>query len=238
MNEKIFERTKLLLGNDAINKLQASKVAVFGVGGVGSFVVEALVRAGIGHISIVDSDTVSETNLNRQLIALHSTIGRKKVEVASERLLDINPNLDITTYDIFYSSQTKDLVSLDGYDYIVDAIDTVTSKLMLVILAKQKNIKIISSMGTGNKLNTQFIISDIKKTSVCPLARVMRKELKELGIDSLKVLWSDEVPLTPTVQLEEHGRHIPASISFVPGSAGLLIASEVVRDLIGDLIRK
>lgn len=229
---KIFERTELLLGKEAIYKLQSSSVAVFGLGGVGSYVVEALARAGIGKLAILDSDTISETNINRQIIALHSTIGRKKVEVATKRLNDINPEIEIESYDMFFCEDNADKIPFEKFDYIVDAIDTVTSKLLLIKKAKEKNITIISSMGTGNKLNPKFTISDINKTSVCPLAKVMRKKLKEMNIENVKVLWSDEIPLTPTIQIEEFGRHIPASISFVPSVAGLLIASEVVKDLL------
>lgn len=230
--KNIFERTELLIGKEAVSKLQASSVAVFGLGGVGGAILEALVRAGVGKVAILDSDTISQSNLNRQLFALHSTIGKKKVDVAKARMLDINPNVDIITYDIFYSDENADDFQISEFDYIVDAIDTVTSKLLLIAKAKEHNVPIISSMGTGNKLCPKFTISDISKTSVCPLAKVMRKKLKEMNIENVKVLWSDESPTAPQVQLEENGRHIPASISFVPPSAGLLIASEVVKDLL------
>ncbi|MBQ7794642.1 MAG: tRNA threonylcarbamoyladenosine dehydratase [Clostridia bacterium] len=223
----------MLIGTENIEVLKNSSVAVFGIGGVGSFVAEALARCGVGKILLVDNDTVSLSNINRQLIALHSTVGRAKTEVMKERITDINPLCNVETADVFYTESND--IDLSGYDYIVDAIDTVSSKLTLICEAKRLNIPIISSMGTGNKLDaSHFKIADISKTSVCPLARVMRKELKVRGITKLKVLYSDEQPRTPTITLSEAGRRqIPASISFVPSVAGLLIAGEVVRDLIG-----
>lgn len=227
-----FSRTSLLIGEDNLSKLKGSSVAVFGIGGVGSFVAEALSRCAVGRIMLVDNDTISESNINRQLIALNSTIGRYKTDVMKERILDINPECTVITHNTFYTS--ADDISLEDYDYIVDAIDTVTSKLILIEEAKRLSVPIISSMGTGNKLDaSRFKITDISKTSVCPLARVMRKELKERNITNLKVLYSDEAPLQPREILSDGSRRqIPASISFVPSVAGLMIAGEVVRDLI------
>ena len=227
-----FSRTSLLIGEDNLSKLKGSSVAVFGIGGVGSFVAEALSRCAVGRIMLVDNDTISESNINRQLIALNSTIGKYKTDVMKDRILDINPECTVITQNIFYTS--ADDISLEDYDYIVDAIDTVTSKLILIEEAKRLSVPIISSMGTGNKLDaSRFKITDISKTSVCPLARVMRKELKERNITNLKVLYSDEAPLQPREILSDGSRRqIPASISFVPSVAGLMIAGEVVRDLI------
>lgn len=233
-----FSRTELILGKTSMEKLKSSKVAVFGVGGVGSFVAEALARCGIGYIDIFDNDTVNLTNINRQLIATHSTLGRKKVDVMKERILDINKNVQVHTYDCFYLPQNADSYDLTKYDYIVDAIDTVAAKLELITRAKSNNINIISSMGTGNKLNpTQLEVSDIYKTSIDPLARVMRHELKKRNIKSLKVVYSKEQPIDTKKKCLEYTeqsnkRQIPGSISFVPSVAGLIIASEVVKDLI------
>ncbi len=227
-----FLRTEMLIGADKLNRLKNCSVAVFGVGGVGSFCVEALARCGVGRIMLVDNDTVSQSNINRQLIALHSTVGMKKTDVMKMRIADINPCCEVVAKDIFYTS--ADDIELRGYDYIIDAIDTVSSKLTLISYANELNIPIISSMGTGNKLDaTRFQITDIKKTSVCPLARVMRRELKQRGITKLKVLYSDEPPISPVQKADKISkRQIPASISFVPSVAGLLIAGEVIRDLI------
>lgn len=227
-----FSRTSLLIGQDKLNILKKSSVALFGIGGVGSFTAEALARCGIGRIMLVDNDTVSPSNINRQLIALNSTVGRQKTDVMRERIKDINPDCNVITHNIFYTAAGD--IDLSGYDYIIDAIDTVTSKLILIEEAKRLNIPIISSMGTGNKLDaSRFKIADISKTEVCPLARVMRKELKDRNIRNVKVLFSDELPLTPKDKLSDGvRRQIPASISFVPSVAGLLIAGEVVRDLI------
>lgn len=227
-----FERTELLIGEESLKLLAGSSVALFGVGGVGSYVAEALARCGVGGLMLVDNDTVSESNINRQLIALHSTVGSRKTAVMKERILDINPNCSVTAKNLFYTNASD--IDLAGFDYIVDAIDTVSSKLVLIEEAKRLGISIISSMGTGNKLDaSRFRIDDIFKTSVCPLARVMRRELKARNIDNVKVLYSDETPITPKIQLSDGSRRqIPASISFVPSVAGLLIAGEVVRDLI------
>lgn len=220
----------MLIGEDNAEKLKACSVALFGIGGVGSYVAEALARCGIGKLMLVDNDTVAKSNINRQIIALHSTVGKYKTDVMQDRILDINPDCIVETSNVFYTEKSD--VALNGYDYIVDAIDTVSAKLTLISCAKELNIPIISSMGTGNKLDaSRFKITDIKKTSVCPLARVMRRELKLRGIDSLKVLYSDEQPKKTTLTVS-NGKPIPASISFVPSVAGLLIAGEVVRDLL------
>ena len=224
----IFDRTKNLIGENALEKLASSKVAVFGIGGVGGYVVEALVRAGIGEIDLIDNDTINPTNINRQIVALHSTLGQYKVDVMEKRILDINPNIKINSFKTFFDENTISEFNFNKYDYVVDAIDSVKSKLLLIEAAKKINIPIISSMGTGNKLNpTKFEIEDISKTSVCPLARVMRSELKKQGIKNLKVLYSKEEPI-------KTGSRTPSSISFVPSAAGLIIASEVVKDLTGN----
>lgn len=224
---EIFDRTDLLIGKDNRQKLNNSHVAVFGLGGVGSYVCEALARAGVGKITLVDSDTVAPSNINRQLFALHSTVGKPKTAVAKDRIFDINPSIVTYEKEIFYSDETQDEISFSEFDYIVDAIDTVTSKLLIIENAYKYNVPIISCMGTGNKLDpSAFKIEDIKKTSVCPLARVMRRELKLRGIDSLKVLYSKEQPV------KTDGGRTPASISFVPSVAGLLIAGEVIKDLL------
>lgn len=222
----IFDRTKNLIGENALEKLASSKVAVFGIGGVGGYVVEALVRAGIGEIDLIDNDTINLTNLNRQIVALHSTIGQFKVDVMELRAKDINPDVKINSFKTFFDENTISQFNFSKYDYIIDAIDSVKSKLLLIEAAKKINIPIISSMGTGNKLDpTKFQIADISKTSVCPLARVIRVELKKRGIKNLKVLYSKEAPI-------KTGQRTPSSISFVPPAAGLIIASEVVKDLI------
>lgn len=224
-----FSRTKSLIGTEACNKLKQAKVAVFGLGGVGGFVVEALARAGIYNIDIIDNDDISITNINRQIYALHSNLGMAKTDVAMSRLLDINPQINVKCFKTFYNKENSNEFDFSKYDYIVDAIDTVSSKLELIMNAKKVNTPIISCMGTGNKLKPElFEISDIYKTSVCPLARTMRTKLKSLGIKNLKVLYSKEVPI------KNKGQRIPSSISFVPPVAGLLIAGEVIKDLIKD----
>lgn len=233
-----FLRTEMLLGSDAIQKLQSARVAVFGIGGVGGYTVEALARSGVGSLDLIDSDTVSLSNLNRQLLATHSTVGMLKVDAARQRVLDINPDCVVRTYPIFYTPETADRFDFTQYDYIVDAIDTVTGKLALVERATAANTPIICSMGTGNKLDASaFRVADISKTSMCPLARVMRKELGKRGIRHLKVVYSQEEALTPTGWEEEAAalgkRQIPGSVAFVPGAAGLLLAGEVIRDLTG-----
>lgn len=229
-----FSRTELLIGKEAIEKLNKSKVAVFGIGGVGSYVVEGLARAGVGNFVLVDNDKISQSNLNRQLIATHKTIGKYKVDVAKERILEINPNAKVEIYQEFFMPDSKEILD-KTVDYIVDSIDTVTAKIELVMRANKLNIPIISSMGTGNKLNpTEFEVTDIYKTSVCPLAKVMRKELKARGIQNLKVIYSKEEPIKPN-QTEEQtitGKQVPGSVSFVPSVAGLIIAGEVVKDLV------
>ena len=229
----MFSRFELLVGKDCICQLNQKHVIVFGVGGVGGYVVEALVRSGIGHITIVDNDTVSLSNLNRQIIATQDTIGKKKVEVMKERILSIYPDCDVHTLEMFYLPENADDIDLTQYDYVVDAIDTITSKIELAMRCNQK-VPLISSMGTGNKMNPAMLeVSDIYKTSVCPLAKVMRRELKKRGIQHLKVVYSKEEPLKPQVSNEQtNKRVIPGSTSFVPSSAGLLIASEVIKDLL------
>ena len=236
-----FSRTELLLGKQALEKLKNSKVAIFGIGGVGSFVVEGLARAGVYNFVLVDNDKVSLTNLNRQLIATTKTIERPKVDVAKERILDINPNANVETCQEFFTSDRKEILD-KNLNYIIDAVDTVTAKIALVERANELNIPIISCMGTGNKLNpTMFEVSDIYKTSVCPLAKVMRKELRARGIRKLKVVYSKEEPIKHENNLEgvseivtnnKAKRSVPASISFVPSVAGLIIAGEVIKDLI------
>lgn len=229
-----YQRTEQLFGSDNINKLKNARVAVFGIGGVGGYAVEGLARTGIGAIDLIDDDTVSITNLNRQIIATHNTLGTLKTEAAKERILSINPEIDVMTHNLFYSAETAESFDLSIYDYVIDAIDTVSAKLELISRCKALNIPIISSMGTGNKLDaTKLEVTDIFKTSVCPLARVMRYELKKRGIKKLKVVYSKEEPIKPTVQGEEHGRHIPASAVFVPAAAGFILASEVIKDIIG-----
>ena len=221
-----FERTVALLGDVALKKLKKSRIAIFGIGGVGSYVAEALARVGVGSLDFIDNDTVKLSNINRQIIALHSTIGQYKTEVMKARVEDINPEIKVEIYNLFFLPENKDKIDFSKYDYIVDAIDTVKAKIALVECAKNLNIPIISSMGTGNKINpSAFEIADISKTSVCPLARVMRTELKKRKISKLKVLYSRELPL-------KTNSRIPSSVSFVPSVAGLIIAGEVVKDLI------
>lgn len=232
-----FSRTELLIGKEAIKKLNKSKVAIFGIGGVGSYVVEGLVRAGVGNFILVDNDTVSETNINRQIIATTKTIGMSKVEVAKSRILEINPNAKVEIIKEFFMPESKEILD-DSVDYIVDAVDTVTAKIELIQRANKLNIPIISSMGTGNKLDcAKFEITDIYKTSVCPLAKVMRKELKQRGIQKLKVLYSKEEPIKvkELIQNEENKKQVPGSISFVPSVAGLIISGEVIKDLIKEV---
>ena len=222
-----FLRTAMLLGSESVARLEKARVAVFGIGGVGGYTVEALSRSGIGNIDVIDNDTVSISNINRQILATHSTVGMPKVEAAKQRILDINPDCNVRTHQLFYTPETADMFDFAEYDYIVDAIDSVTGKIELVLKAQDNNTPIISCMGTGNKLHPEkFEVTDIYKTSVCPLAKVMRTELKKRGVKKLKVLYSKETPIKQT------GQRIPASISFVPPVAGLIIASEVIRDLI------
>ncbi len=233
MDER-FIRTEMLIGTKAAEKLRNSRVAVFGVGGVGGYVVEALARSGVGTLDLIDRDIVSVSNINRQIIALTSTIGKPKVQAAAERVHDIDSDITVNVYNTFYTPETADEFDFSQYDYVVDAIDTVSGKIQLVMQADKAGTPIISSMGAGNKLDpTQFEITDIYKTSVCPLARVMRKELKARGIKRLTVVYSKEQPRTPYIQSEDPETHkvIPASIAFVPSAAGLIIASKVVSDL-------
>ena len=232
-----FSRTALLLGSDAMDKLSRSRVAVFGLGGVGGYVVEALARSGIGALDLIDHDTISPTNINRQLLALHSTVGMDKAEAAKLRVLDINPQIAVTVHKAFYGPDTAEQFDFSHYDYIVDAIDTVTAKLALIAQAKATGTPILCSMGTGNKLDPgKFQITDISKTSVCPLARVMRKECAKRGFKGVKVLFSTEDPIvsseSSTEELPEGRRSLPGSVAFVPSVAGLMIASEVIKDLI------
>lgn len=231
MNE-IFSRTDMLIGSSALEKLKNSRVALFGVGGVGGYVAEALARSGVGSIDIIDNDTVSPSNINRQIIALHSTIGKSKTAVCGERLRDINPEIKVTEIKKFVLPENINEFDFSLYDYVIDAIDTVSGKLAIIEKAYKENIPVISSMGTGNKLEpTRFEITDIYKTSVCPLARVMRYELKKRGVKKCKVLYSKEEPRKPKAN-EDGSRPVPASISFVPSVAGLIITGEVVKDLI------
>ena len=231
MEESAFCRTKILIGDECLEKLKNAKVAVFGVGGVGSFVVEALARAGVGSFVLIDKDQVSLSNINRQLIATHKTIGKLKVDVAKERILSINPEAKVETFAKFFMPGNTNILN-NSITYIVDAIDTVTAKIELVMQAQKLGVPIISSMGTGNKLNPcLFEITDIYKTQVCPLAKVMRKELKQRGVKHLKVLYSKEEPLKSGI-IGENGKVIPGSISFVPSVAGLIIAGEVIKDLL------
>ncbi len=233
MDER-YQRTAMLIGEEAVTRLRSSSVLLFGVGGVGSFAAEALARAGVGKIGLCDNDMVSVSNINRQLIALESTVGKNKAEVMAKRISDINPETKVQVYPLFFSAETKESFDFERYDYIIDAIDTVSSKLLLIQTAKQLDIPIISSMGTGNKLDpTALTVTDIKKTSGCPLARVMRRELKALGINTLKVVYSTEQPIKPLFQPDENERRsTPGSVSFVPSAAGLIAAGEAIKDLI------
>lgn len=245
-----FSRTELLFGKEAMDKLAGSKVAVFGIGGVGGYVCEALVRSGIGAFDLIDDDKVCLTNLNRQIIATRSTVGKYKTDVMRDRMLDINPNVEVEVHKCFFLPENADDFPWDSYDYVVDAVDTVTAKIALVMKCKEKNIPIISSMGAGNKLDgSQFKVADIYKTKVCPLAKVMRRELKKRGVKKLKVVYSEEIPTRPIEDMAiscrnncicppgaEHKcterRDIPGSVAFVPSVAGLIIAGEVAKDLI------
>lgn len=245
-----FSRTELLFGKEAMERLEKSRVAVFGVGGVGGYAVEALVRSGVGAIDLIDDDKVCLTNLNRQIIATRKTVGRYKVDVMKERILEINPDCRVEVHKCFYLPENKDEFDFAQYDYVVDAVDTVTAKLQLVMEAREKGVPMISSMGAGNKLNpAEFEIADIYETSVCPLAKVMRRELKKRGVEKLKVVYSKEPPIHPKEDMEadcwiscicppgaEHKgterRAVPGSTAFVPSVVGLIIASEVIKDLV------
>lgn len=230
-----FTRTEMLLGSEAVHKLKQCRIAVFGIGGVGGYTVEALARSGVGTLDLIDNDTVSITNINRQIIALHSTVGMNKTEAAKKRLLDINPNIKINTYNTFFTPENSGEFNFSQYDYIVDAIDTVSGKIELAVQADKANVPIISSMGAGNKLDpTRFEVSDIYKTSVCPLARVMRRELKKRNIGKLKVVYSKEEALSPKCESDEDSgmkKQTPASIAYVPSVVGLIIAGEVINDI-------
>ncbi|SFQ19484.1 tRNA A37 threonylcarbamoyladenosine dehydratase [Lachnospiraceae bacterium XBB1006] len=227
-----FSRTALLLGEQVIEALQKKRVAIFGIGGVGGYVCEALVRSGIGHFDLIDKDTVSESNINRQIIATHKTVGRDKVEVMKERMLEINPEVDVTVHKCFFLPENADSFPFATYDYVVDAVDTVTAKIAIIMRCKELDIPIISCMGAGNKLDpSQFRVADIYKTTMCPLAKVMRREMKKRGVRKLKVVYSEEKPIEPNVRRREQGSDIPGSIAFTPAAAGLVLASEVVRDL-------
>ncbi len=236
-----FSRSELIFGETALKKLSQTRVAVFGLGGVGGYALEALARAGVGEIDIIDSDTVDITNINRQLIALTSTVGMKKTELFRDRIKEINPDCRVNVHDVFYLPERAEEFELDKFDYVVDAIDTVTAKIDLAVRCTEKGIPIISSMGTGNKLDpTALKVSDIYKTSVCPLARVMRYELKKRGVASLKVVYSEEKPVAPDEEAVKRymelnpdtKKNIPASTSFVPPVAGMIIASEVILDIL------
>ena len=231
--ENIFIRSEMLYGKSSTDILKKAKVAVFGIGGVGSYTAEALARCGIGNITLIDNDTVSYTNINRQLVALHSTVGKFKTQVMAERIKDINPDCNVTAINMFYTPETD--FPLSDFDYIVDAIDTVSSKIHLAVVAQRENIPLISCMGAGNKLDpTAFKIADIFETSGCPLARVMRKELKAKGVKKLKVVYSSEPPITPhPLENQEGRRQTPGSCAFVPSVAGLIAAGEVVKNIVG-----
>ncbi len=235
MNE-IFSRQNIIFGSDSLLKLKNARVAVFGVGGVGGFACEALARSGIGTLDIIDNDTVSPSNINRQIIALHSTVGKNKVDVCRERLLDINPEMHVNAHNCFFLKENESEFEFEKFDYIVDAIDTVSGKLALAVIADKLQIPIISAMGAGNKTDpTLFKVTDIYKTSVCPLAKVMRKLCRENGIKKLKVVYSEELPTHREDLIDESSnkRAIPGSLSFVPSVAGLIMAGEVIKDLIG-----
>lgn len=233
-----FSRTQMIFGEEAMQRLYGARVAVFGVGGVGGHVVEALARSGVGAIDLIDDDTVNLTNLNRQIIALRSTLGQYKVDAAKARILDVNPDCKVTAHRMFFTPETADAIDFTQYDYVVDAIDTVSGKLEIIVRCKNAGVPVISCMGAGNKLDpTAFEVTDITKTSVCPLARVMRRELKKRGVEHLKVVYSRETALTPlpdpdAVQDAGTRRSVPASNAFVPAVAGLIAAGEVIKDIV------
>ena len=232
MIEEQFVRTQGLLGVEAMERLKNARVAVFGIGGVGGYVCEALARTGVGALDLIDSDRVALSNINRQIIATQETVGQLKVQAMKERIRQINPEAEVKTYPCFFLPENQDSFPFDAYDYIVDAVDTVTAKVALVMMAEERKIPIISSMGAGNKLDASaFRVADIYQTRVCPLARVMRRDLKQRGIKKLKVVYSEEAPLTPCESIEEGRRSTPGSVAFVPSVAGLIAAGEVVRDL-------
>jgi len=229
MDER-FIRTSLVIGEDNIDRLSESRVAVFGVGGVGGFVCEALARSGVGKLTLIDGDTVAKSNINRQIIALQSTVGRHKAEVMKERILDINPNAEVETHNIFLNAETAGTIDFPQFDYIIDAVDDIKAKVLLAKIADESRIPIIAAMGAGNKTDpTKFEVSDIFKTSVCPLARIMRHELKKAGIKKLKVVYSKETPKNPPYRFE--GEKTVGSLAFVPSVMGLIIAGEVIKDI-------
>ena len=237
MADEIFSRARMVLGDEAMERLSRSTVAVFGIGGVGSYVAEALARGGVGHLILCDNDVVSLSNINRQLIALHSTVGQPKVDVMARRIRDINPAAKVETCPLFYGAETCGVFDMTGWDYIADAIDSVSSKLLLIEQAKKNGVPILCSMGTGNKLDpSRLQITDISRTSVCPMARVMRRELKKRGISGVQVLFSTEEPISPQCPAQDAAgcarRGTPGSVSFVPSVAGLMIAGEIIRKLI------
>lgn len=231
--EECLQRTALLLGEESVERLRRARVVVFGVGGVGGYAVEALARCGVGHLTLFDKDVVSISNLNRQIIALLSTVGKSKVQVMKERIADINPKIQVECRECFYLPENAETYDLSQFDYIIDAVDTVAAKIELAVRAERLGIPIISCMGAGNKLDpAAFEVTDIYKTSVCPLAKVMRKELKSRGVKHLKVVYSRELPRKPAETIQEEGkRAIPGSVSFVPSAAGLIMAGEVIKEL-------
>lgn len=234
--EERFIRTQALIGSEGLTRLNNANVVLFGVGGVGSYAAEALIRSGVGSLTLIDGDIVAKSNINRQLIALDSTVGLPKAQVMAARAKDINPSCRITALNCFYDESNKDIIDFAKFDYVIDAIDTISSKLLIIELASRAGTRIISCMGAGNKLNAVgFEVSDIYKTSVCPLARVMRRELKKRGIAKLKVVYSKEEPLTPrfdnAAYIDPRRRSTPGSIAFVPGTAGLILAGEVIKDI-------
>lgn len=235
--ENQFSRTELLLGKEKLEKLTAARVCIFGIGGVGGYVAEALARSGVGHLELVDNDVVCLSNLNRQIIATHETLGQYKVDVMRERILSINPDAEVTVHKCFYLPETRETFDFTKYDYVVDAIDTVAGKIALVLQAEESGTPVISSMGAGNKLDpAAFQVADIYQTSVCPLAKVMRRELKKQGVKKLKVVYSKELPVAVQNDAESlqssSRRSIPGSIAFVPSVVGLIIAGEVVKDIV------
>ncbi len=232
-SKESFSRTGMLLGESALKRLKSARVAVFGVGGVGGYTVEALARAGIGSIDIIDNDVVSKSNINRQIYALNSTLGLYKVDVAKDRILDINPDCNVNALKVFFMPDTANEINFSDYDYVVDAIDTVTGKKQIILSAKAAGVPVISSMGAGNNLdNTAFKVADIYETSVCPLARVMRRICRENGIEHLKVVYSASPPFKPSGVRTDKSKSVPGSVSFVPSVCGLIIAGEVIKDLI------
>lgn len=232
--EEQFSRTALLLGEEEVERLRSARVAVFGIGGVGGFAVEALARAGVGTLDLIDHDTVAESNINRQIIALHSTVGKYKADIAAERIRDICPDTKVNVHRCFFLPETADEFDFTQYDYVVDAIDNITGKIEMIVRAKSAGTPIISAMGAGNKLDpTRFKVADIYKTSVCPLARVMRRELRKRGIKDLKVVYSEEEAMPSKLTDPESRKPVPGSVSFVPSVMGLIIAGEVIKDISG-----